>query len=328
MCAELSQNTEQRGLMTKQFDYQRAFYRNIGWLTNEELQILRKKRVAIGGLGGCGGVYVTTLARMGIGEFSLADFDVFELVNFNRQVGARVSTVGKPKLDILQAMALDINPELRIRPFSNGVQEQCLDDFLEGADIYVDAIDAFEVQTRRMIYARCRELKIPAVLSVPAGMGVAFLIFMPDGMSLDEWFRFEDADPTHWMANFVVGIAPAALHRSYLVDDTTINLGTRDFPSMGLACELCAGVTAAQVVKILLGRGPIEAVPIYHHFDAYRYVYKKGKIPGGNANRVQRARLVRAYKEFDQLAKRRELSLSAATSDIGPGHKNENDGAI
>jgi len=300
--------------MTELFDYDRAFHRNIGWLTKKELQVLRKKRVAVGGLGGCGGVHVTTLARIGIGEFALADFDSFELVNFNRQVGAKISTLGKQKLDVLRAMAFDINPELHIRPFPKGVQEDCLDDFLEGADIFVDAIDAFAIEMRRKIYARCRELKIPAVLSVPLGMGTCFLIFMPDEMSLEEWFRFDDADPAHWMANFLVGVAPAALHRVYLADDSTINLDSRDFPSTGLACELCAGVTAAQTVKILLGRGPIEAVPTYHQFDAYRYVYKKGAIPGGNANPVQRARLARAYKEFDRLARKRENTLASTSS--------------
>jgi molybdopterin/thiamine biosynthesis adenylyltransferase len=298
--------------MTRPFDYDQAFYRNIGWVTKDELHVLRKKRVAVGGLGGCGGVHVTTLARLGIGEFTLADFDSFELVNFNRQVGARVSTLGKKKLDVLRAMALDINPELRIRPFPNGVQENNLDDFLEGVDIFVDAIDAFEIEIRRKIYARCRDLRIPAVMSIPVGMGTCFLVFMPNEMSLEEWFRFDDTDPVHWMANFAVGVAPEALHQLYLADDSTINLNTRDFPSTGLACELCAGVTAAQTVKILLGRGPIEAVPTYHQFDAYTCVYKKGKIPGGNANPVQRARLERAYKEYDRLARKREKALAAA----------------
>src|SRR5579863_9803517 len=267
--------------MTEPFSYERAFRRNIGWVTREEQQILRRKRVAIGGLGGCGGSYVTTLARLGIGSFTLADFDVFEMVNFNRQAGAKMSTVGKPKLDVMRAAALDINPELQIRSFPEGIREGHVDDFLEGASIYIDAIDAFALEMRRKIYARCRALGIPAVLSVPLGMGAAFLIFMPDGMSLEEWFRFEDVEPAKRIVNFIVGASPAATHHSYLADASTVNLETRDFPSTGLACEICAGVTAAQTVKILLGRGKIEAVPTYHNFDAYACVYKKGTIRGG-----------------------------------------------
>jgi molybdopterin/thiamine biosynthesis adenylyltransferase len=294
--------------MPADFNYDQAFQRNIGWLTREEQQALRNKRVAIGGLGGCGGAYVTTLARLGIGAFSLADFDSFELANFNRQAGAKMSTVGKPKLDVVRAMALDINPELNIRSFPSGVEDGRIDEFLDGADIYVDAIDAFSIEMRRKIYARCRALGISAVFGVPLGMGAAFLIFTPDSMSLEDWFRFDDVEPSDRMVNFVVGIAPSALHRDYLADDSTIDLENKDFPSTGLACEICAGVVSAQAVKILLARGPIEAVPTYHQFDAYTYVYEKGVMPGGNANPLQRTKLARVREEFAELAAKKRRS--------------------
>ena len=49
------------------FDYAQAFSRNIGWVTRDEQQRLRGKRVAIAGLGGVGGVHLLTLARLGVG---------------------------------------------------------------------------------------------------------------------------------------------------------------------------------------------------------------------------------------------------------------------
>ena len=72
------------------FSYDAAFVRNIGWLTEWEQQALRAKRVAIAGMGGVGGVHMLTLARFGVGAFSIADFDRFDIVNFNRQIGANV----------------------------------------------------------------------------------------------------------------------------------------------------------------------------------------------------------------------------------------------
>src|SRR5512134_4146138 len=83
------------------FNYDEAFSRNIGWVTEAEQAALRSKRVAIAGLGGVGGVHLLTLARLGIGAFTLAEFDSFDLANFNRQAGAMVSTAGRPKLDVL-----------------------------------------------------------------------------------------------------------------------------------------------------------------------------------------------------------------------------------
>src|SRR3954451_4920809 len=99
------------------FSYDDAFCRNIGWVTSDEQHALRGKRVAIAGMGGVGGVHLLTLARLGVGAFNLADFDTFDLANFNRQVGATIETLGRPKLDVMAEMALSINPELRIGRF-------------------------------------------------------------------------------------------------------------------------------------------------------------------------------------------------------------------
>ena len=69
--------------MSTTFVYEEAFSRNIGWITKAEQQILRKKRIAIAGMGGVGGVHLLTLARLGIGAFHIADLDVFETVNID-----------------------------------------------------------------------------------------------------------------------------------------------------------------------------------------------------------------------------------------------------
>jgi len=87
--------------MVQAFDYNHAFSRNIGWLTEDEQQRLRGARVAIAGLGGVGGFHLLTLARLGVGRFNIADLDRFELANFNRQAGASVSSLGRPKVEVL-----------------------------------------------------------------------------------------------------------------------------------------------------------------------------------------------------------------------------------
>ena len=117
------------------FEYNKAFSRNIGWVTDEEQQILRHKRVAIAGAGGVGGVHLLTLARLGIANFNISDFDDFEVHNFNRQSGAFMSTLGEQKVDVMEKMALDINPEATIKSFPDGIFEHNVDEFLEGVDL-------------------------------------------------------------------------------------------------------------------------------------------------------------------------------------------------
>jgi len=137
--------------MDKEFDYEAAFSRNIGWVTETEQQFLRTRRIAIAGLGGVGGSHLLTLTRLGIGRFNISDLDTFELVNFNRQAGAALSHIDGKKVEVLDEMARDINPELDIRVFPKGVNSENLDEFLEGVDLYVDGLDFFAVDARRAV---------------------------------------------------------------------------------------------------------------------------------------------------------------------------------
>src|SRR6185295_4521882 len=145
------------------FSYEQAFERNLGWVTEREQQVLRSKRVAIAGLGGVGGAHLLALTRLGIGRFTLADFDHFELHNFNRQVGANVGTIGRQKMDVMAEMALAINPELELRRFEGGVDAANAEAFLDGVDLYIDGLDFFVLDVRQRIFNLCTERGIPAI---------------------------------------------------------------------------------------------------------------------------------------------------------------------
>ena len=243
------------------FSYDEAFSRNIGWVTEAEQQRLRQARVAIGGLGGVGGVHLLTLARLGIGRFAIADFDVFDIANFNRQVGATVSSLHRPKIDVLQGMARDINPEVELSLFPDGVQEDTLDEFLKGVDIYVDGLDFFAFSARRMTFAACERRGIPVVTAAPLGLGTALLVFGAGGMLFEDYFGFEGCDEMEMAIRFLVGLSPAMLHRGYVADISRVNLAERRGPSCIAACQLCAGVAAVETLKLVLGRGGVKLAP-------------------------------------------------------------------
>lgn len=270
------------------FNYQDAFSRNIGWVTEKEQLRLRDARVAIGGLGGVGGVHLLTLARLGVGRFSIADFDVFDIVNFNRQIGANVSTLGRPKIDVLAEMARDINPELDLTTFPAGIEPESLHVFLEGVDVYVDGLDFFAFNARRMTFEACEKKGIPIVTAAPLGMGTALLVFGPGGMSAEEYFGFEGCDELEMAIRFLVGLSPAMLQRGYVVDMSRINLAERKGPSSIASCQLCAGVAAIETLKLLLGRSGVKLAPWGSQFDAYRMRYVRTWRPWGHRNPLQR----------------------------------------
>ena len=265
--------------------------------------MLRKKRVAIAGMGGVGGIHLLTLARLGIGAFSISDLDVFELVNFNRQAGAMMSTLEKPKAETLARMAKDINPELDIRVYPQGISRENVDRFLADADLYVDGMDFFAFEAREAIFSACHRLKIPATTAGPLGMSAALLNFLPGKMSFEEYFCWEGQTEEEKSVRFLLGLSPARLQFSYLADPTAVNLAERRGPSTGMACQLCAGMAATEALKILLGRGKVLSAPWGMQFDAYRNRLVKTWRPGGNRNPVQRLALMIARKKLEALKK-------------------------
>ena len=268
--------------VTGRFSYEEAFDRNLGWFTEEEQQRLRTKTIAIAGMGGVGGVHLLTLARLGFANFHIADLDSFELANFNRQVGATMSSLGESKTSVLARMVRDINPEARLVEFADGINENNVGEFLSGVDLFIDGFDFFVIGIRRKTFQLCRELGIPAVTAAPIGMGVAFLAFMPGGMSFEDYFRFENKSEIRQYINFLLGLAPKAAHRAYLVDPTRVNIAKKKAPSTIIGVQLCASYTAAQVVKILLKRGKVRPAPYHYHFDAYLNRFRTFRSPGNN----------------------------------------------
>jgi molybdopterin/thiamine biosynthesis adenylyltransferase len=151
------------------YSYEEAFSRNIGWVTEAEQERLRRSRVCIAGLGGVGGVYLLTLARLGVERFSLADFDRFSLANFNRQAGATLPSIDRPKLDVMVEMARDINPRLDLRVFPQGVDADNASAFLADGDVYLDGLDFFALDIRRRVFMLCAQKGIPATTVAPLG---------------------------------------------------------------------------------------------------------------------------------------------------------------
>jgi molybdopterin/thiamine biosynthesis adenylyltransferase len=100
--------------MSAVFSYEELTQRNIGFLSQQEQDVLRGASVFICGVGGMGGACLQALARAGVGSFTLADFDTFEVSNLNRQVFANLDTVGVGKIEATVQQLRRINPQLHL----------------------------------------------------------------------------------------------------------------------------------------------------------------------------------------------------------------------
>lgn len=271
------------------FDYDNAFSRNIGWVTTEEQNIIRSTTIAIAGLGGAGGEHVLTLARMGFEKFKLSDFDEFEVHNFNRQAGAYVSTVGRPKCEVMAEMLKDINPNAQVETYPNGINKGNVEAFLQDVDVYVDGVDFFAMEARETLYQKLEELGIPNFLAAPLGMGVAMICFKPGSMGFDQYYRFsESKTDEEKFIKLLIGLSPALLHSKYLADQDAANFKEKRGPSTPMAIKLCSGLLVSNVVKLVLNRGGVVCAPKVLQFDAYRNKFVTSWCPFGNGGIGQR----------------------------------------
>lgn len=276
---------------TSHWSYEEAFQRNLGILTEAEQEKLRNSRVSIIGMGGVGGVHLITLTRLGIGNFTIADPDTFELANFNRQHGARVNTIGRPKVEVMAEDARAINPELNIHAMQAPIGPDNVDEFLEGTDILVDGVDFFAIDARRLVFAKAREKNLWAITAGPHAFSTAWLVFDPNGMSFDEYFDFRDEmTEQEKILAFAVGCCPSPIHLKYLDLSKYFQPGKRAGASLGLACHLASGIVGTETARILTGRPGVRPAPSYLQFDAHRQLLKRGRLWRGNRHPWQQAK--------------------------------------
>lgn len=272
-------------MVTPLFDYYEAFSRNIGFLEPDELFQLRTKKVAIAGLGGVGGSHLLTLTRLGIGNFHLAEFDFFELGNFNRQAGATFSSLGQPKIDVMARQAQDINPELKVTLFREGVQPENMDSFLEGIDLFVDGLDINVFPIRRLVFMECHRRNIPVITVAPVGMGFSMVNFIPGKMNFDQYFHTKESmDPIKKMLTFVLGVLPSNIHLSSVVYPRAFDFDNQRTASTPMGVMFATAAMGTEALKILLKRGPVIAAPRSIHYDGYSYRIKRSCLYGGTRN--------------------------------------------
>lgn len=140
------------------------------FLGEEALRKLHDSRVLVVGLGAVGSYAVEGLARAGVGHFRLADFDVVQLTNINRQIFALESTLGMRKCDVARQRVLDINPACEVQTLPIFVHEETLAELFDGfsPDYVLDAIDALAPKVALMAYLQ--EHGIPAISSMGAAL--------------------------------------------------------------------------------------------------------------------------------------------------------------
>ena len=145
------------------------FIRSQALIGAEGVELLRKLRVAVFGIGGVGGYTVETLARAGVGTLYLIDGDTIGVSNINRQLYALHSTIGQYKTAAAAARIADINPACTVHqvvrhilPDADGSLASL--PFLSNIDCIVDAVDTIALKVALAAAAETRGIPITAAM--------------------------------------------------------------------------------------------------------------------------------------------------------------------
>ncbi|WP_304459558.1 ThiF family adenylyltransferase [Alicyclobacillus sendaiensis] len=176
--------------------YWKRVHRNLAWLgdTPEE-QRERQRRfsdvtVGVAGCGGIGGACAVRLARMGIRHIKVADPDVFEWTNVNRQMGASKANLGKNKAEVVGQMVYELAGDVTVEIFPEGITKDNAREFVNGCDLVLDQMDFYLLGERYALHRAFREsLRTKYILSAWCiGWGTSLFKWTHEGMSLEEYF--------------------------------------------------------------------------------------------------------------------------------------------
>jgi molybdopterin/thiamine biosynthesis adenylyltransferase len=136
------------------FSYEEMITRNAGFVTADEQRRLRDGRVFVCGVGGMGGAALQSLVRAGLGHVTIADMDVFEISNLNRQVFATLDTVGTEKTRATLEALRQINPEIDVTVYGADWVDH-LDELLPSHPIVINGMD--DLAAGIALYRKARE---------------------------------------------------------------------------------------------------------------------------------------------------------------------------
>ncbi len=251
------------------FDYNEAFRINSGLFSAEQQEKLRQARVTLVGVGGAGGAIAIMLARSGVSNFTLIDFDTYSMSNLNRQIGCFIDTLGLYKSEVIKSEILRINPGAHVNAIIRKISLEELEKVLDETDVYFSEADDLAYSNYSLVLAQ-RKKKL-AICYMPSGLTGYVIVFPPDlpeivdpthlfggpkGLSYEEQVEFQK-NPTfrkgrRW--HITQGNMRISWFKKWCQGETTL---TQLCPSVWLGASLAS----MEAVKYLTGKWKVVRAP-------------------------------------------------------------------
>lgn len=128
---------------------------------------LKSSKVAVCGCGGLGSNLALILARVGVGNLHLIDFDSVDCTNLNRQ-NYFISDLGEPKIEALKRQISQINPYIKVKTTNEKISAQNLSEILRDDDIICECFD--EAVSKALLVENVLAYLAPKVVVASSGL--------------------------------------------------------------------------------------------------------------------------------------------------------------
>ncbi len=202
---------------------QKRYHRQLLMLGEAGQERLKAARVLIAGAGGLGTVIATYLAAAGIGALRIADCDVVDETNLNRQILHWSRDVGRAKTASVAEKLSALNPLIRVEEITGRIDEEDIDSVAADCDLIVDAMDNFP--TRYLLNRTALRKGVPFIHGAVWGLQGQATTVIP-GKTPCLRCLFPQSPP------------PSPV-----------------FPIIGATCGVIGSIEATEAVKLLTGQG-------------------------------------------------------------------------
>ncbi|EFP1523835.1 molybdopterin biosynthesis protein MoeB, partial [Salmonella enterica] len=261
-------------------EYDEKFYnervnRSLGWMGNNEEEqkknqnIIKNVTIGVAGTGGIGGSTAARLIRSGCLNIKIADIDLFDTSNIQRQMGAELGNLGRNKAEVVFEQLARITKDTSITAYTNGINNHNAEDFVDGCDYILDQIDVYAVDAHYALHRAFRgSKKCKCILTTLTIGHCAFTFkYTHDSMKIEDVYGVPDKaekDLTQQELNKLVKrIVP-------IFPESSISKGTFDewwlknkVVSIFSGCPpLCEGVLAERILMEILNFKGFKEIPM------------------------------------------------------------------
>lgn len=199
------------------------YCRNVPAVSAEEQRLIAQSRVLIVGCGGLGGYICEYLTRLGVGEITAADGDVFEPSNSNRQLLCTEPELGENKAEAAERRARAIDGTVRFTAVPENVTGENAAKLVKGMTVVLDALDS--AGARRILSEACSAQGVPLVHGAISSWQVQVSTVLPGNDTMSRLYPEAKQTPP---GSSTLSFVPA----------------------------YCAAVQTAEAVRLMCGRKP------------------------------------------------------------------------